>query len=266
MRFASLGSGSGGNGTVVDTGSGAVLIDCGFNAREAERRLGALGIKPSSLLAILVTHEHSDHIGGVATLARRYKLPVYATAGTQASGRLSNVAQLHTILPDELFSVAEMQVIAVPVPHDAREPVQFCISWRDLRVGILTDLGSVTRRVIDAFSRCHGLLIEANHDRDALARGPYPATVKRRVAGDWGHLNNEQTRYLIEALDTDVLRQLVIGHISRRNNSEAMARAVLDSLALPAQCRVEYACQDSVLAWRRVDLADHSDDGCSVSA
>ncbi len=254
MRFASLGSGSGGNGTVVDTDSGTVLIDCGFNAREAELRLGALGLEASSLSAILVTHEHSDHIGGVATLARRFNLPVYATAGTQASGRLSKVTQTHTILPDESFSVADMHIVAVPVPHDAREPVQFCITWRDWRVGILTDLGSITPRVIDAFSGCHGLLIEANHDRDALARGPYPATVKHRVAGDWGHLNNEQTRHLIEALDTDALRQLVIGHISRKNNTESMARAALKNLVLPEQCQVDYACQDTVLAWRRVDL------------
>lgn len=231
MRFASLGSGSKGNSTVVRAGDTLVMIDCGFSLRETLRRLERLDILPQQLNAILVTHEHSDHSSGVAALSRKFEVPVYLTHGTSGTGRCEGGFQEHCFNCGESFTIGELEIQAVAVPHDAAEPCQFLLSWQDCSLGILTDLGSLTPHVIDSFSACNSMLLEFNHDVQMLQDGPYPSHLKRRVGGDWGHLNNDQAAQLLREINGGQLQQVVVAHISEKNNSrEAAEMALLSSL------------------------------------
>lgn len=248
LRFASLGSGSSGNATVVSDGQAHLLIDCGFSAREADRRLRRLQLDLSRISAIVVTHEHSDHIRGVPMIARKYATPVYMTPGTYHARSLGVMPELHLIRNCTAFNVGNITVQPVPVPHDAREPVQFLFHCAGRKLGVLTDLGSFNHAVIEAYQSCHALLVEANHDRQMLAGGPYPLSLKRRVGGPWGHLSNDQTAALLEQIDTSCLQHLVVGHISRKNNSLALAQAALASLTKPLSAAI-FACQDEGFGW-----------------
>ncbi|MFV0476455.1 MAG: MBL fold metallo-hydrolase [Parahaliea sp.] len=249
MRFASLGSGSKGNGTLVATTDSLLLIDCGFSLRESERRLRQLGVEPGDIDAILVTHEHSDHASGVARLSRRYQIPVYLTHGTYSSGRLADCYQIHCFNSGQQFCVGGISVQAVAVPHDAREPCQYRFSAGGQHLGVLTDLGSITPHVIDHYSGCHGLLLEFNHDLDLLRHGPYPEALKRRVAGDWGHLNNQQAAELLAAIAGRELRYLVLGHISEQNNTTEAAAAALMQVYGELDERVVFADQAGGFGW-----------------
>lgn len=249
MHVASLGSGSRGNATVVATAATRLLIDCGFSLRESRRRLRRLGLEPAALDAILVTHEHSDHAAGVGALSQAYGLPVYASYGTAASGRLGSCATLRRFNAGAAFTVGDIAVNAVAVPHDAREPCQFRLRADGLSLGVLTDLGSVTAHVVEAFQGCHGLVLEFNHDRALLAAGDYPPPLKRRVGGGWGHLNNDQASGLLTALDSAALRQLVIAHVSEKNNSEAAVRGVLADAHPRWLQRAHWAGQGEGFPW-----------------
>lgn len=249
MRFASLGSGSQGNATLVATDDTLLMIDCGFPLREAEARLEGMGVAAADLDAVLVTHEHGDHSSGVSTLSKRYHIPVYLTHGTAATGRLSGCHQHVLINAGTSFTVGSIAVRAVPVPHDAREPVQFRLDAGQRSLGILTDLGSVTPHLITSFSGCDGLLLEFNHELDLLMQGPYPAALKRRVAGDFGHLNNQQAGLLLSQLDNSRLRVLVAGHLSQKNNTVEHTLAVLATVAGQHRAEVHVASQESGFGW-----------------
>lgn len=249
MRFLSLGSGSKGNATLVAAGDTLLLLDCGFNCTEFESRLAARGLSATDIDAVLVTHEHGDHIGGVGAIARRWKIPVYCTHGTAASGRLGQVDQTVLIQPDQTFAVGDIAVTAVPVPHDAREPVQFVFEAAGARLGVLTDLGSVSPYVVRCFGGCDALLLEFNHDLDMLRAGPYPAALKRRVGGDWGHLNNQQAVALLERCDITRLHTLVVGHISEQNNTPDRAAEALNDCQAIVGVRVIYAHQGDGFDW-----------------
>ncbi len=250
MRFASLGSGSQGNATLIESGGCCVLVDCGFSVPEIERRMAPLGLAPADLTAVLVTHEHGDHLRGVAGLQRRLGLPVYATAGTARA--LRNRRGVEVVDSHRDFRVGAFEVRPVPVPHDAAEPVQYILGHRGLRLGVLTDLGAVTPHVQEEYSVCDALLVEANHDLDMLHNGPYPPSLKRRVASGWGHLNNRQTAAFLQALDVARLRQLMVGHISLKNNLTELVRDVLGDIVAPA-ANVTYASQDESTGWLDLD-------------
>ncbi len=248
MRVASLGSGSRGNATLVQQADTCVLVDCGFSRRETERRLAALGLDPAVLTAILVTHEHADHLGGVLPLARRYRLPVYMTAGTARAASTRRGDQLHIIGSGERIRVGGLQVEAVAVPHDAREPVQYIFDATGVRFGVLTDLGSITPHVVDRYRHCQGLLLEANHDRELLAAGPYPPSLKRRVGGNWGHLSNCQAARLLRCLAGEALHTLVVGHLSEQNNTPAHVRQAMTPVTAELD-RTIFADQDAGFGW-----------------
>jgi phosphoribosyl 1,2-cyclic phosphodiesterase len=231
MRVASLGSGSKGNATLIDSGETCLLIDLGFTLKDTERRLERLGISPLSIDAVLVTHEHSDHIGGVGPFARKYKRPVYLTPGTQRSEKLGVVPGIKTINCHKPFRIGDIGIEPVPVPHDAREPCQYVLSANGIKVGVLTDLGHITRYVVEQYKHCHALLLECNHDVGMLEQGPYPYALKQRVGGPHGHLNNEQAAGLLSEIDLQQLKHLVISHISEQNNAPHLAEtAVLGAL------------------------------------
>ncbi len=249
MRLAFLGSGSRGNGTLLEADGCRLLIDCGFSVRDANRRAAELGLDLSSLDAILVTHEHSDHGSGVAALSRRYGIPVYMSHGTCASGRIANCDELRCFDADSEWSIGPLRIRAVAVPHDAREPVQFCIESRERRIGVLTDLGSVTPHVCRAFGACDLLVLEFNHDREMLAAGPYPPALKRRVGGDWGHLSNDQALALLKQVDLQRLQTLVVAHMSDKNNSRSLVENLLAEHVPEVLARTCWAVQDRALDW-----------------
>ena len=231
MRFASLGSGSEGNGLVVEVGDTRILIDCGFRVRDTVARLWRLGLAPESISAILVTHEHADHAGGVSAFARRYKIPVWLTFGTldMLGERFLRAPRLFAFDSHETFTIGLVEVRPFPVPHDAREPVQFVVSDGAHRLGVLTDIGATTRYVEASLSGCDALVLECNHDLGMLEDGDYPWALKQRIASRLGHLHNEAAAELLAALDTSRLRHIVAAHLSQQNNTPEKARAALAS-------------------------------------
>jgi len=251
MRFTSLGSGSAGNALVVESGRTRVMMDCGFSLADTKARLERAGLAPSDLRAIVVTHEHDDHLGGVARFAKRYAIPVYLTRGTAQWLPLDFPAVLvHCIESHRPFGVNDLEVDPFPVPHDAREPVQFVFSDGDARLGVVTDLGTITQHVVEKLSGCRALVIECNHDLDMLMTGPYPDGLKRRVSGRFGHLCNVDSGRLVAALDRGKLRHLIAAHLSQQNNTPALAIA---ALAQAAGCEDEWigvARQDAGFPWR----------------
>jgi phosphoribosyl 1,2-cyclic phosphodiesterase len=228
FRFASLGSGSRGNATLVEAGGTRVLVDCGYAAREFVARCERLDFDPGSLSAILVTHEHGDHMRGVGAVARRFGTPVWMSHGTWYAANFGAIASLN------LFSghagdltIGDLAITPVPVPHDAREPTQFVFTHQGAKLGMLTDLGSITPRVVAAFDGVDALLLECNHDPDMLANGPYPPSLRSRVGGGYGHLNNGQAADFLRRIDHCRLRHLVAAHLSEKNNSPDLARRAL---------------------------------------
>lgn len=251
MQFASLGSGSRGNGTLVRDGDTLLLVDCGFSLREVERRLQRLEVDPVQISAILVTHEHTDHCSGVSRLSRRHEIPVYMTHGTHNSGRCDAVFETCFFRSEVEFSIGSIRVQPVAVPHDAREPCQFVFHCAAVSLGILTDLGSITPLVLDHYRHCAALLLECNHDRVMLQQGSYPPSLKRRVGGDWGHLNNDQAADLLSRLQHQLLQHLVVAHISEQNNCRDR---VLDALrpVFDRHGEIIWADQKEGFHWLRI--------------
>lgn len=226
FAFASLGSGSRGNATVVRGPDGCLLIDCGFALRTTVERLGSLGLSPKDVRGILVTHEHSDHATGVARLARAHGVPVFTTVGTARQLDLEG-CEVVQISARRSFVLAGLEVQPVVVPHDARDPVQFVIGDGRSRLGVLTDAGHVTPHMIDAYQGVDALMLECNHDPEMLWRGRYPEPLKRRVGGPHGHLSNEQALGFLRAVGSPRLRRLVLAHLSEQNNQPGMAEGVI---------------------------------------
>lgn len=227
MRFASLGSGSRGNATLIEAGNTCVMVDCGFSVKEIELRMQRFGLSPANLQAILVTHEHGDHIRGVGALARKYQLPVWASSGTLQFDGLGDLPIRKLLNVHEPESLQDLNIEPFPVPHDAKEPCQFIFSDGKARVGLLTDTGSITRHIIEQLDACHALMLECNHDVEMLADGPYPPALKRRVGGDFGHLSNHQAADVLDKMDTRCLQHVIAMHISEKNNDPALAVTAL---------------------------------------
>jgi phosphoribosyl 1,2-cyclic phosphodiesterase len=252
MRFALIGSGSAGNATLIDSGSTALLIDCGYSMREFESRAAALNFDPASLAAILVTHEHEDHAGGVVPLARRYDLPVYATRGTRvaAESRVGPLRDWQQISSHASFRIGDIEICPVPVPHDAREPSQFIFETAMTRLGVLTDLGSLTPHVVAEYRPCDALVLEFNHDPALLAQSAYPAQLKRRIASDYGHFSNAQAISLLQAMRPPRLKRLVAAHLSERTNRPDLVAALLDGRAAElGDFAWSIAAQDRASPW-----------------
>lgn len=250
MRFTWLGSGSRGNAALVEAGGTCVMLDCGLGLRAIEARLAARGRAPDDIDAILVTHEHADHIGGVARFAARHDLRVFATAGTARGFRAGPPPRLERITGHEPFAVGALEISPLPVPHDAREPCQFVFGDGAVRLGVLTDLGRTTPHVVASLDGCDAIALECNHDEAMLAGGPYPPALKRRVGGGLGHLSNRQAADLLAALDTARLKHVVALHLSEHNNTSLLARAALAAVLGCAADEVDAADQAEGLDWR----------------
>ncbi|MDY6980870.1 MAG: MBL fold metallo-hydrolase [Pseudomonadota bacterium] len=252
MRFALIGSGSKGNGTLIEHGQTRILIDCGFSLRDTEARLQRLGCEPESLNAIVVTHEHGDHIRGVGLLARRYGIPVWATRGTVNGTQPGKVPQLNLFDVHQSLTIGDLELQPFPVPHDAREPCQFLFSDGDRSLGLLTDTGCSTPHIHACLSDCDALILECNHDPQMLVEGPYPPSLKQRVGGDWGHLSNAQAAQILTDIDTGDLHYLVAAHLSDKNNTPALARDALAGVLGCKPTEIDVACQEQGTDWRDV--------------
>ncbi|MEO8197668.1 MAG: MBL fold metallo-hydrolase [Thermoanaerobaculia bacterium] len=235
FRAAVLGSGSGGNAVVVESNGCRVLIDAGFSCKELERRMRLVGIDPSTISAILLTHEHEDHIKGVDRFARKHRLPVYLTAGTMLGTVLGDEVVPRTVRIESgrPFEVGPFAVEAFSIPHDAREPVGFVLEdGAGRRFGLASDIGCRTQLAWGRLTELDCLLLETNHDLEMLRSGPYPWALKQRVAGRHGHLSNREAADGLPELLAARLRFVVLYHLSRTNNLPALAAAeVAETLA-----------------------------------
>jgi phosphoribosyl 1,2-cyclic phosphodiesterase len=254
MRFASLGSGSKGNALLIEVNTTRILLDCGFGLADTARRLARLGLAPQDLAAIVVTHEHEDHIGGVAGFARRHAVPVWLTPGTLRGleGLFDPDVEVCLIRGYAGFAIRDICIQPFPVPHDAREPAQYIFGDGDRRLGVLTDAGHVTAHVRRCLSGCDALFLECNHDAELLRSGDYPERLKARIASRFGHLDNESAAALVRGLDRSRLQHVVAAHLSESNNRPVLAR---NSLAAALGCAPEWvavADQQAGLDWRQV--------------
>ena len=256
MRFASLGSGSQGNALVAGAGRTLLMLDCGFTVQETESRLARAGLAPADLSGIVVTHEHGDHADGVFPLARRHAIPVWMTYGTLAAlrdaGSSAGDCAIRLVDSQRAFSVGDLQVQPFTVPHDAREPVQYVLSDGARRLGVLTDTGCATAHIEATLSRCDALVLECNYDPGMLECGPYPSSLKARIAGRLGHLDNATSGAILAALDRGRLKHVIAAHLSQTNNTPALARA---ALARALACDPEWisvATQEAGFSWREI--------------
>jgi phosphoribosyl 1,2-cyclic phosphodiesterase len=257
MRFASLGSGSEGNALLIEASDGTtttrVLLDCGFSVKEIEKRLARLALATDDLDAVLITHEHADHIGGGLTLARRTGIPIFMSWGTaQATAALSTDLDLQLCKCGEVFEVGDLQILPYTVPHDAREPLQFTFTNGCRRLGVLTDIGIGTAHVTAVLGGCDALMLECNHDRQMLAQSQYPASLKARIGGARGHLANDAAAAILASLDRSKLRRLVAAHLSRQNNSEQLVRAALAEVGGAEKLEIVIANQEHGFSWLAV--------------
>jgi len=255
MRFSSIGSGSAGNGLLIEQDSTRLLLDCGFGLRDAEQRLARISLTPDQLTGILITHEHEDHAGGVFKLARKYRIPVWLTHGT--------FRMIERILPTEpldlriidshsKFNINEIEVTPFPVPHDAREPVQYTFSNGDKKLGVLTDTGCSTPHIQEMLSCCDALMLECNHDIDMLMNGIYPMSLKQRVSGRLGHLDNIGAANILSKLDNSHLKHIIAAHLSEKNNKPEFA---INALSQALNCEKNWigiAEQETGFDWREV--------------
>lgn len=256
MRFCSLGSGSEGNALLVaaSDASATIMVDCGFALRETERRLARAGVEPQAISAIFVTHEHSDHVGGVFKLARKYRIPVFLSQGTwQAARGDADGVELSWCRDSMPIEMGSLRLVPYTVPHDAREPLQCVVEEGSRRLGVLTDAGHSTPHMVAMLSRCDALLLEYNHDPRMLAESSYPYFLKQRIAGDHGHLSNQAGADILASIDRSRLKTVVAAHLSRKNNSADLAMAAMRSVVADSSVALSCACQDAGFDWIEVN-------------
>lgn len=258
MRFTSLGSGSQGNALLVEGLARAgpptrVLVDCGLGLKLVLDRLAERGLSASDIDMIFVTHEHADHIGGVARLARHAAIPVFATHGTllaAGAGAFEGVTTV-AVSAHQAFEYQGMQIQPVPVPHDAREPVSLVFTDAQARFAVVTDLGSPTAFLREALQGLSGLFLEFNHDRAMLEQGDYPPSLKSRVGGDFGHLSNAQASTILSDCLHCGLQVVVAAHLSQNNNHPSLVRDAVSQLNL-GTTRFDIASQETGSDWIRL--------------
>jgi phosphoribosyl 1,2-cyclic phosphodiesterase len=261
LRYASLGSGSSGNALVIEARCGQpkprLLLDCGFSVRETSKRLARLNLTGQDIHAVLITHEHDDHIGGAARFARKFGSPLYMSRGTYLSvmrhaTHSCDGLDVQFCRDEHSFSINDLSIHPYTVPHDAREPLQFTFSLNQLRLGVLTDVGHITHRMIDALKGCHGLVLEYNYDAHMMANSKYPPTLRHRITGDYGHLDNNISQSLLLALVHDDLHHVHAAHISQNNNQKAVVQSLLEDALRPHDIPFALACQDEGFDWFEV--------------
>jgi phosphoribosyl 1,2-cyclic phosphodiesterase len=246
LYIASLNSGSNGNCYYVGNQREAILVDAGISCRETERRMLRLGLNMQKVKAIFISHEHSDHIRGLAVLSKKYQLPVYITNATMQYGKL--FLQRELVMPFrgyDAVQIGELTVMPFPKYHDAAEPHSFMVSCGDVRVGVFTDIGAPCDHLIRHFDQCHAAFLEANYDEEMLATGKYPYHLKRRISGGRGHLSNRQALELFIKHKPHYMSHLLLSHLSKDNNCPELARNLFAPHAGPTHVSVASRYEES---------------------
>jgi phosphoribosyl 1,2-cyclic phosphodiesterase len=224
LSFTLLGSGSTGNSTLVSDGNTHVLVDVGLSGRETARRLSARGICPGKISAIVISHEHGDHCRGVAPFVKSLDIPIFITEGAlNASGMQVDARKVQQIQSGTPFEVCGFLFTPFAVPHDAADPIGFCIERNQTRIGIVMDLGYISNLVAERLRGCEGIILESNHDVKMLQAGPYPWALKQRVMSRRGHLSNDAVADYIENSFDGQAHHLVLAHLSKNNNLPELA-------------------------------------------
>lgn len=256
MRFASLGSGSAGNALIVEAGKTRVMLDCGFSMKETAARLAKLSLVPEDISGIVITHEHDDHAKGAFRFAAKHKIPVWLTYGTRKMCDRYQPAKepvdCREVDSHQPFHIQDIEIKPYPVPHDAREPMQCVFSDGSKQLGVLTDVGKPTPHILKMLTKSDALFLECNHDETMLRTGPYARSLKERVGGDLGHLENQVSAQLLAALDNSQLQHIVGAHLSAKNNTPAL---VQQALANVLSCELDWvgiATQATGSEWRSV--------------
>ncbi len=227
---ASLNSGSNGNCYYIASQEDAILVDAGLSCRETEKRLRRLGLTLKNVNAIFITHEHSDHVYGLSSINKKYKIPIYITTPTLLKAQLKDV-ETYPFKAYEPVTVGELTVRAFPVMHDARDPHNFIISNETVNVGVFTDIGEITEHVISNFKQCHAAFLESNYDPKLLEIGRYPLSLKKRIKDGYGHLSNQQASRLFTEHRAEFMSHLLLSHLSNHNNSPEIVKNLFDKVA-----------------------------------
>ena len=247
LSLCVLASGSKGNAIYVSDGSTAILVDAGLSGIEIAKRMHSAGLEMETLKAIVVSHEHSDHVRGVGVLARRHRLPVYITRATASAaapqiGRIDDVKHFEI---GQTFFIEDLAIHPFATSHDAHDSSGFTINRNGHKIGIATDLGIATGMVKDHLKSCSLLVLEANHDPRMLIEGPYPWPLKQRIKSRSGHLSNQDSRDLLTEVKHQGLCHVILAHLSETNNTpEKALQAVLQAVNQQDRFRLHVACQD----------------------
>jgi phosphoribosyl 1,2-cyclic phosphodiesterase len=232
LYITSLNSGSNGNCYYIGNDTEAILVDAGISCREIEKRMKRLGLNMQKVKAVFVSHEHSDHIKGIPTLAKKFQLPIYITSATLFHSGLDFDKQLAvSFRADEPVNIGNLSITAFPKYHDASDPYSFIITYNEIRVGVFTDIGEPCKHLIRHFKKCNAAFLEANYDEEMLAAGSYPYHLKRRITGGKGHLSNKQALELFKAHRSACMSHLILSHLSQNNNCPHLVKRLFDEHA-----------------------------------
>jgi len=240
MKFCVLGSGSKGNATYLESGETRILIDAGMSGIELQRRLTSIGVELSEIDAILLTHEHNDHVHGVGVLSRRARIPVYANPATfsAASRTVQKLFSSSEFETGVSFQIRNLEIHPFAVSHDAQDPVGFRISDNGVSFGYCTDTGKISQLIRHRLAACSGLVLESNHDITMLQNGTYPPYLKQRIRSSQGHLDNEEASLFLKELLHEKLEHVVLAHLSEENNDPQIAyTAAVAALGNSPDCK-----------------------------
>ena len=248
VKFCTIASGSGGNSAVLSTDHGGILIDAGLSGKTIENGLAAVGVSPKSLRGIFLTHEHSDHVCGAGVVSRRYDLPLYMTSGTwKAICRYKSIGKIMDkniaiIDSDELIELGNIKIKPFSIPHDAAEPVGYCIYADGHKISIATDLGHIDDDISQHIYGSEIILLESNHDIEMLRRGPYPEQLKRRILSDIGHLSNVSAGRFLSEVFCGSTKHIFLGHLSEENNHPMLAYETVKNILMANKINVGTDC------------------------
>jgi phosphoribosyl 1,2-cyclic phosphodiesterase len=246
--FASLGSGSEGNSFLIKTDKTIFMVDCGFNYKETVNRLSELGLTFSDINHILITHEHEDHMRAIKMIIKKEKIQISCSYGT--AKKIGVVDEVNIINPGDTLVDNDLQVEVVPVPHDASEPCHYVFKKDTLKIGIITDFGSLTPKIIESYSNLNYLVVEANHDANLLMKSSYPTILKNRIFGKLGHANNDLTFDLISQIKKDKLKKIIFCHLSKQNNQKEIIKQTVKEYFDKFQC--EFISQENIFNWSEI--------------
>ncbi len=232
LYISSLNSGSNANCYYIGNSNEAVLVDAGLSCRETEKRMLQLGLSMDKVKAIFVSHEHSDHITGLAGISKKHQLPVYITAATSGNCRIPIEPQLvRDFQKNKPVKIGNLSIIPFRKSHDAKDPHSFIVSGQGINIGIITDIGHACKQVIKYFSQCHAAFLESNYCADMLANGSYPYHLQKRISSDEGHLSNAQALDLFMNYKSPDLRLLILSHLSKNNNKPELVNRLFTEQA-----------------------------------